>query len=244
MQVIRENTEQILHALDEWIDTSLVEIETRNADSCGHKTNSDYVILEKCNHIGFEVFSNEIRVDYFGNHTHFGRDNTISTEYTQQAIDFLRAIFSRTLVKMETYRGHKQIRYEWFVLSADGRKEWIGSHWNEPLFPFVNPFRRKTHKQTRWSFHRGTGTFVQVDDDTVSVHSYDWDILIEIRQANNVYTYSIHRYFYDEEMAVYYWMPVETPGASLFDTENNALRHAKTAAKGYCATHPNHDMCK
>lgn len=243
MQVNHEATRQILSTLEDLIDIGQVDISAENKDYLGRPSGSDYVTLEKANRIGFEVFADEIRVDFFDDHTHFGRNYNCDEDAqfdqsVEQATTFLRQLFSQTLVKLETYRGRTRTRYEWFFLCPDGRKESIGGPWFAPLFTFVNPFRRKTFQQTHWRFHRETGTFVRIGDDTVSVHSYDWDIMIEISCANGVYTYSIHHYFYDEEMAVFYWVPVQTPGASLFDTESNALQHAKEAAENYCAKNP------
>lgn len=240
MQVNHDATRQILFALEDLINPELVEVTTNNLDYLGRPSGSDYVTLEKTSHIGFEVFADEIRVEFFDDHTHFGRNYNFDEdakleEFVQQATAFLRQLFSQTLVKLETYRGRIRTRYEWFFLCPDGRKESIGGPWFAPLFTFVNPFRRKTFQQTHLRFHKETGTFVRIGDGTVSVHSYDWDIMIEISRTNGVYTYSIHRYFYDEEMAVFYWVPVQTPGASLFDTESNALKHAKEAANSYCA---------
>ena len=240
MQLNHDATRQILLALEDLINTDLVEITTENQDYLGHPTDSDYVLLEKTNRVGFEVFGEEIRVDFFDDHTHFGHNYTFedaagSDAFIAEAVNLLHRLLSETLIKKEIYRGRTRVRYEWFFLCPDGRKESIGGPWFTPLFTFVNPFRRKTIQQTHWRFHRETGTFVHIRNDTVSVHSFDWDIMIEISHTNGVYAYSIHRYFYDEEMAVFYWVPVGTPGASLFDTESNALKHAKEAAKSYCA---------
>lgn len=247
MQVNHEVTRQLLSALEDLLDMSRVEISTDNKDFLDRPSGSDYVTLEKENRIGFEVFTDEIRVDFFDDHTHFGRNNTFDEDveggqFLQQAVTLLRRLFSQTLVKTETYRGRKRIRYEWFFLCPDGRKESIGGPWLGPLLTFTNPFRRKTYRQSNWRYHKGTGTFVSVGDDTVSVHSYDWDIMIEINRTNGTYTYSLHRYVYDEEMAAFYWVPIELPGASFFDTEERALKAAKEAAKTYCVANPDRSI--
>lgn len=240
MQVNHDSTRQILSALEDLINTELVEIATENQDDSGCPTGSDYVMLEKTHRVGFEVFGEEIRVDFFDDHTHFGHNDTFedavdSNAFIAEAASLLRRLLSETLVTIETYRGRTRVRYEWFFLLSDGRKESIGGPWFAPLFTFVNPFRKKTYTQTHWRYHKETGTFVHIRDDTVSVHSYDWDIMIEISRTNGSYTYRVHRYFFDEEMAAFYWLAVETPGASFFDTESNALKYAKEAAKNYCA---------
>lgn len=240
MQVNHETTRQILTTLEDLVEPAKIEIQTENKDYFGEPSGSDYVVLEKTNHVGFEVFGDEIRVDFFDDHQHFGRNYTFEEDveadvFVAEAVALLRRLLSETLVKIETYRGKKRVRHEWFFLLPDGRKDSIGGPWLKPLFTFVNPFRKKTYTQTRWRFHGETGTFVIIGDDTVSVHSYDWDIMIEIHRNNGVYSYNLHRYRFDEEEVVYYWVPIDSPGASFFDTENAALRNAREAAKTYCS---------
>ena len=241
MQVNHDATRQILSQLEELIDLGRVEVSTDNKDYLGNPSGSDYAVLEKANRIGFEVFADEIRVDFFDDHTHFGRnynfdENAPLEQYTMQTVDCLRRFFTQTLVKLETFRGRKRIRYEWFFLCPDGRKESIAGPMFAPLFTFTNPFRRKICRQSNWRYHRQTGTFVPIGEDSVSVHNYDWDMMIEIRCTNGSYSYSLQQYQYDEESEVFYWNCVNIPGAGFYDTEANALRHAKEAAKQFRTT--------
>lgn len=235
MQVNHENTKHLLSALEDLIDIRHVEITTDNKGYPGRPSDYDCVLLEKEKKISFEVFDKEIVVYFFDDHTHFYAD--FNEDYFQEAIDCLRLLFSQTLVKIETFRGRVRTRYEWFFLQKNGRKDSIAGPWLAPLFTFVNPFRRKTYRESRWKYHRGTETFIQVHDDVVSLHSYDWDIMIQICHANGTFFFYLVRYFFDEELGVYYWRPIELPGKSLFDTEKKAFQAAKEAAKLYCASH-------
>ena len=70
MQVNHDATRQILSQLEELIDLGRVEVSTDNKDYLGNPSGSDYAVLEKANRIGFEVFADEIRVDFFDDHTH------------------------------------------------------------------------------------------------------------------------------------------------------------------------------
>lgn len=239
MQTNHEATKLILSQLTDLIDIGQVEISTNNTDYLGLPSGSDYVLLEKQHHIGFEVFEDEIRVDFFDDHTHYGRnydfdENASMEEYVSQAVACLQRIFTQTLVKMETFRGYKQIiKYEWFFLCPDGRKESIAGVMYAHLFSFRNPFKKKICLQSNWRYHKESGTFVPICDDTVSVHSYDWNIMIEIRFANGSYSYCLQQYQFDEETCALYWKPIYTSGASFYDTEKNALCHAKEIAKQY-----------
>lgn len=239
MQLNHNHTQHLLSALEDLIDIQHAEISSENTDYLGNPSGSDYVLLEKANHIGFEVFSDEIRVDFFDNHTHFGSnyimDPDVDSEgYVRDALTLIRRLLCETLVKHEIYRGRTRIRYEWFFVNADGSKESIGGPWWKPLFTFANPFQKKRYQLSRWRYHRDTGSFLYIEDDVVSMHSYDWDIMIQIYQTNRAFSYRLEQYFYDEELGCFYWRPIAQDGKSLFETEKRAHQAAKDAAKIYC----------
>lgn len=242
MQLNHAHTQHLLSGLEDLVDIQRAQITTENTDYLGNPSGSDYVLLEKANRIGFEVFSQEIRVDYFDDHTHFGVNYAVDSDespdgYVRDALALIRRLLSETLIQHEIFRGNTRIRYEWFFMNADGSKESIGGPWLKPLFTFANPFRKKRHQQSRWRYHRDTGTFLRIEDDVVSMHSYDWDILIQIYRTDSAFSFRLEGYFYDEALGSLYWRPITPDGKSLFATEKEALRAGADAAKLYCQAH-------
>ena len=236
-------TQTILSGLSDLLIEKHIRISTENTDYRGRPSESDYVTVDQKNGIGFEVFHDETRVDFFDDHQHFGSHYTETGDYIQDTISFLRRLLSSTLVKYETWKGRVRIRYEWYFLSEDGRKDPVAGPWLKPLLAFTNPFAKKETTLTYWQFHKDTGTFIQVTRDTVAVHSYDWDIIILIRQSGSAYTFGLERYFFDEEGTLdYFWTPLHISGISFYDTQEKALNAAKEAASQYCMENKNRSI--
>lgn len=235
MQLNHSATQTILEALSGLLNRDRLGISTENFDYKGNPSSSDYVTVDKAHTIGFEVFDGETRVDFFDDHRHFGPFYDGTGDYIQDTVLFLRRLLTSTLVKHEVWKGRVCLRYEWFFLRDDGRKASVAGAWLKPLFALVNPFAKKETSLTYWQFHRETGTFIQITGDTVCVHSFDWDILICIRQTGNSFTFEIERYFFDEDGTMdYFWEPLHLPGASFYDSREKALGAALEAAEQYC----------
>ncbi len=235
MRLNHPSTQTILDGLSDLISENHIHISTENTDYRGNPSGSDYVTVDQKNGIGFDVFHEEPRVDFFDDHRHFGDCYAETSNHIQDTVDFLRRLLSCTLVNHEIRKGHVRIRYEWFFLNENGRKDSLAGPWLKPLFSFVNPFAKKEISVTYWQFHRETGTFIQITEDTVSVHRYDWDILIFIRQVSSAFSFQIERCFFDEEGTQdYYWTPLHLSCVSFYDTPENALRAASEAAEQYC----------
>ena len=236
-------TQTILSGLSDLLSEKHIRISTENTDYRGRPSESDYVTVDQKNGIGFEVFHNETRVDFFDDHQHFGSHYTETGDYVQDTITFVRRLLSSTLVKAEVFKGRIRTRYEWFFLEDDGRRTPVAGPWLKPLLVFTNPFAKKETTLTYWQFHKESGTFVQITGDTVAVHSYDRDILIFIRQSGSAYTFELERCFYDEEGAMdYFWTPLHISGISFYDTQEKALNAAKEAASQYCMENKNRSI--
>ena len=235
MKLNHPSTQRILDSLSDLLRPDRLQISTENTDYRGKPSGSDYVTVDQKNGIGFEVFQEETRVDFFDDHRHFGSYYTEADDYVQETISFVRRLLSSTLVKAEDFKGRIRTRYEWFFLEDDGRRTPVAGPWLKPLLVFTNPFARKETTLTYWQFHKESGTFIQITADTVAVHSYDWDILIIIRQSGSAYTFALERRFFDEDETLdYFWTPLHIAGVSFFDSPESALLAAREAAEQYC----------
>lgn len=109
---------------------------------------SDFVTVDATNHIGFEVFENEIIAFFFTDHCHF-EDYSSTPEdgedYISRAKDFLGKLLENEIRHLEYYKGKTLSSEKYFIVYGDGREdECIGNTWFG-LLHFINPFGKKRY---------------------------------------------------------------------------------------------------
>lgn len=237
-----ETTAALLETLKPYIENSVVNISTEeNTDRRNRSYRSDLVIIDSENHIGFEVFDNEIIAFYFTDHYHFedysselqdGEEN-----YTERAKAFLKELFEYKIRHIEYYKGKTLSSEKYFILYPDGRKDkrisntWFG------FSKFINPFGKKSMRSTTWHFDKSKGIFTTrqpktADPNAIEVIDISEDRYIEIFKDHNAYTYKIMETAYDDDFGMYYWAPaVNIIPSGLYDTKDNAINSATEALK-------------
>lgn len=158
-----ETTAILLNELKPYIEKSIVDISTENKDWRNRKLKSDLVTIDSGNHIGFEVFDNEIIVFYFTHHYHF-EDYSLDfqegqEDYIERAKSFLKELFQYKIRHIEYYKGKSLYSEQFFIMYHDGREdECIGN----TCFSFskiINPFSKRSVKSTIWQFDKSKGIF-------------------------------------------------------------------------------------
>ncbi len=232
-----ETTSMLLDAIKPYVKNVTVEIATENKDWRGRNYKSDFVNVDAENHVGFEVFENEIIVFYFTDHSHFedyfselqnGEDN-----YIELAKSFLKELFEYKIRHIEYYKGKTLSSEKYFLMYNDGRDdERIGNAWYG-LSKFINPFGKKSMHSTTWQFDKSKGIFTtrqpkRVDSNAIEVIDISDDCYIEIFSDHNVYTYAITEMDFDDYLGMYYWVPaINIWPTGLYDTKEKAIDAAR-----------------
>lgn len=159
-----ESTSELLGILKPYTENSFINISTDNKDWRNCSCKSDFVTIDSKNHIGFEVFDNEIIIFYFTGHCHFedysselqdGEDN-----YIERAKSFLKELFEYKIRRDEFYKGNTISYEKYFIMYPDSGKEkcicntWFG------LLKFMNPFAKRTVHSKIWQFDKSKGVFI------------------------------------------------------------------------------------
>lgn len=236
-----ETTSILSEAIQPYIENSTVEIAIGNKDWRNRDYKSDFVSIDAINHVGFEVFENEVIVFYFTGHSHFedysselqaGDDN-----YIERSKSFLKDLFENKIRHVEYYKGKTLSSEKYFLLYNDGRDdECIGNTWFG-LSKLINPFARKSMDSTTWQFDISKGVFTTrqpktADPDAIEVIDISDDCYIEIFYNHNIYTYDIIEVIFDDYSGMYYWAPaVIFLPSGMYDTKDKAIDAAKEALK-------------
>lgn len=149
-----KETQYILDSISTLIDISKVEVSKENVDYKGRKYISDYVILNKSDNIGFEVFEGEeIRVFYLREHSHFGIDYGMKeTEIVDAAVDLLRKVLTCKVKYAQVFKGDKLKKETiYFLVNNQWEKGCTTSY---SFVTKINPFAKKTIKETIWEFKK------------------------------------------------------------------------------------------
>ena len=96
--------------------------------------------------------------------------------------------------------------------------------------------KEKSSTSSTWHFDVSKGHFTtrdpkQFSADAVEVIDINQDCYIEIFKKGNVFTYDIYVIDYEEYYGIYYWRPGFFSSPGLYDTKENAIKHAKEALK-------------
>ena len=92
-----ETTSVLLEVLKPYLENTVVDVSTDNADWRNRNYKSDLVTIDANNHVGFEVLEKEIIAFYFTDHYHF-EDYTSELQdgeenYIERAKHFLKELF-------------------------------------------------------------------------------------------------------------------------------------------------------
>jgi len=115
-----EITSVLLEALKPYLENSVVDISPDNTDWRNRHYKSDLVTIDAKNHVGFEVFENEIIAFYFTDHYHF-EDYTSKLQdgeenYIERAKHFLKELFEYRIRHVEYYKGKTLYSEKYIVL--------------------------------------------------------------------------------------------------------------------------------
>lgn len=232
-----ETTPVLLEILKPYLENSVVDVSTDNIDWRNRNYKSDLVTIDTNNHVGFEVFENEIIVFYFTDHYHF-EDYTSELQdgeenYIERAKCFLKELFEYKIRHVEYYKGKTLSSEKYFVMYHDGREdECIGNTWFG-LSKFINPFGKKSVRSTTWQLDKAKGVFTTrqpkaANPDAVAVIDISDECYIEIFNNHNAYTYGIMEIDYDDYFGMYYWAPaVNILPTGMYDTMEKAIDAAK-----------------
>ena len=241
MKLNFEITSVLLEALKPYLENSVVDISTDNTDWRNRNYKSDLVTIDAKNHVGFEVFENEIIAFYFTDHYHF-EDYTSELQdgeeiYIERAKHFLKELFEYKIRHVEYYKGKTLSSEKYIVMYHDGREdECIGNTWYG-LSKFINPFVKKSMHSTTWQFDKSKGVFTtrqpkSVDPNAIEVIDINEDCYIEIFKNHNAYTYDIMEIDFDDYFGIYYWAPaINIIPSGLYDTKENAINSAMEVLK-------------
>ncbi len=232
-----ETTSILLDVIQPYIENSTVEITTENKDWRNRNYKSDFVSIDIKNHVGFEVFDNEVIVFYFTDHSHFEDYSSELQEgeddYIERAKSFLKELFEYKIRLIEYYKGKTLSSEKYFIMYHDGREdECIGNTWYG-LSKFINPFGKKSMRSTTWQFDKSKGVFTtrqpkRVDSNAIVIIDISDDCYIEIFNDHNVYTYGIMEIDFDDYFGMYYWAPaVNVLLTGMYDTKEKAIDAAR-----------------
>jgi hypothetical protein len=156
-------TLELLNNLKPYITNADIDVSGKNQDY-----NSDFVMIDNKNNIGFEVFDNEIIVFYFNEHCHF-EDCTSEQEqgkddYTKRAELFLLDLFQFKIRHKEVFKGKTLCAEKYYIMYPNGKEgNYIGGTWFG-LSKFINPFRKKKTICTTWQYDKSKGCFIKTSD--------------------------------------------------------------------------------
>ncbi len=157
-----EITSELLETIKPYTENVNITVTTENKDWKGGSYNSDFVTVDEKNNVGFEVFDNEIIVFYFTDHYHF-EDYSSELEdgeddYIKRAKGFLVELFENQIKYIEIYKGKKLAIEKYYLIYSENTEERIGGTW-WGLARFLNPFAKKTKKETIYKFNKSKGCF-------------------------------------------------------------------------------------
>lgn len=214
MKLNFETTSVLFEVLKPYIENSVIDISTDNTDWHNRSYKADFVTIDAKNHVGFEVFDNEVIAFYFTDHYHFEDYSSelqdAEDNYIERAKSFLKELFEYKIRHVEYYKGKALYSEKYFIMYHDGREdECIGNTWFG-ISKFINPFGKKSMHSTTWQFNKSKGVFTtrqpkSVDPNAIEVIDISEDCYIEIFKNHNAYTYDIMEIDFDDYFGMYYW---------------------------------------
>lgn len=159
-------TEDLLNAVYKLVPPGNVKITCTNKDWRGREYQSDLVMIDEENQVGFEVFENEIIVYFFTEHLHFedyassGDDD--EPTFVERMEGFLTDLLTCTLRCEKQYKGNVLIRERWVLIHEDQTEECPAGVTVHRLLIRLIPFLRKRVESSLWKFDMQKGIFVAI----------------------------------------------------------------------------------
>lgn len=135
---------------------------TESQDHSGGET--DFVSIDDGNHVGFEVFEDEIIVFFFSTHRHF-TDSYFALEegapdYIERAKAFLTDLLSCTVTRQKEFRGNVPIREKIIFTYPDGTTDEPAGVTVHISLAYLIPFLQKRTETRSWKFDKEKAYFV------------------------------------------------------------------------------------
>ncbi|MCD8026745.1 MAG: hypothetical protein LUF33_07460 [Clostridiales bacterium] len=236
-----KTTLELLEVLDPFIENANITVSDRSKNIKNKNLKSDYVMIDRKNNIGFEVFDNEISVFYFTEHCHF--DDYASEliegedDYIKRAKDFLFELLQNQIRHMEIFKGESLHSEKYYIVYCDGREDkYIGGTWFG-LVRLINPFLQKIQKITTWQYDKSKGYFTNrqpkiINPEAIEVIDVNEYCYIEIIENHNSYIYNNMDRYFDDYFGMYYWSSAfNIIPSGFYDTKYNAVQSAMEALK-------------
>lgn len=162
-------TEDLLTIIKEFAPHSDIQMETTQTTLRGNVYKSDYILIDKKNNVGFEVFENGIIVYYFSEHCHFD-DESFSLEedapdYMVRAKELLKKLLTCTIRCEKTYRGKTLTKEQYILVNEDKSEECPAGVWVHSILIRLVPFLKKHTDMQSWKYDVQTGVFVEEKTD-------------------------------------------------------------------------------
>lgn len=235
-----EITKDLIEAITPYIVSDNITISDNDMNWKGEMYHSDLVMVDQKNHVGFEVFANEIIVFYFTDHCHFENYSCdcsdIENDYIKLAQKFLTELFTLPMRHVETYRGKKLISEKYYIIHSDGREESNTGVIYHSIIGLINPFVKKSIAITTWQYDKSKGMFTNsqpkiYDPKAIEVITVNDSCYIEIFEREGAFFFEIQKLYFDDYYGMYYWAPIYDKTLSLFVTKEKAINAAKENLK-------------
>ncbi len=129
-------------------------------------THDDLVMVDETNHIGFEVFENEVIVFYFSEHHHFEDYSSYLEDgepnYADRVQEFLKDLFTCTIRHEKTYKGKTLIAERYVFVYEDKTEDCPAGVWIHGLLVRLNPLLKKSTESVFWKYDMQSGVFLKV----------------------------------------------------------------------------------
>ena len=230
-----KETLELLEIVKAYIDEQDISVSTKNTDWKGKEENSDYIIFDDKNGVGFKVFENEIIMFFFSEHHHFEDYSFELTEgapnYVERAKKFLSDLFCCTITHQSNYKGNVLTSEKIIFTYPDGTVDCPAGTWVHKILIRFVPFLPKRTELKSWIFDKYKKRFTNCfpkspDPNAVEVIDVNEDCYIEILHNNGLYRYTIMEKDFDDYNGIYFWAPKISAHSGMYDTKENALKHA------------------
>ena len=159
-------TEDLLNVAHKLAPNSNIKITCTNKDWRGREYRSDLVTIDETNHVGFEVFENEIIAYFFSEHHHFEDYSSSIDEGEPTFIDrmegFLNDLFTCTIRYEKQYKGKMLISERYVFVHEDQTEDCPAGVWVHGFLVRLIPFLRKHTEYKLWKFDTQKGIFVDI----------------------------------------------------------------------------------
>jgi len=162
--MIYKDTQDLIDAIRPFCNVEKLSLSTENIDWRGRPYKSDLVRINPKYHVVFEVFDIETQIGFFDDHIHFENYSSGDKEdrsYVPRAKEFLVKLFTLPIVKREVYKGKRCVRYEYFFITPEGKREHTAGIMVLKLLTL--PFQRKTIKETTVKYQLASDNFESFD---------------------------------------------------------------------------------